>query len=263
VKSSALSGVRGRGSSSRKKRPRRRSPGASKSPPSDPLVSSGSSVSSVTSVTSVTPESSPGAGVGAAAALPAAGSPYSSPTCNQQRGGPPFVVSCAGAGAGAYASSSPLPPPSTASSYTPSRRNGGEPGAGAGTGAGGGGDSGKGCSSPPPPSLDLETPRRSVMFGSPSAAEFNRQSPSNRLTPMPSRDAKALFPLEQVQEDETDEDEDTAANSAILADWEIKTAALEGEEKGWEGAGSGEEPGGEQSRRGGTGSMASPRQGFF
>lgn len=36
---------------------------------------------------------------------------------------------------------------------------------------------------------ELETPRR-VMFGAPMAAEFNHLSPSNRLTPMPSRDAK-------------------------------------------------------------------------
>lgn len=37
--------------------------------------------------------------------------------------------------------------------------------------------------------MSLETPRR-VVFGAPSAAEFNHLSPSNRLTPMPSRDAK-------------------------------------------------------------------------
>ena len=35
----------------------------------------------------------------------------------------------------------------------------------------------------------METPRR-VMFGAPMAAEFNHLSPSNRLTPMPSRAAK-------------------------------------------------------------------------
>ncbi|CAM9827170.1 unnamed protein product [Scytosiphon promiscuus] len=68
--------------------------------------------------------------------------------------------------------------------------------------------------------MGLETPRR-VMFGAPMAAEFNHLSPSNRLTPMPSRDAKTLFPLEKQQEAETeDEDEDTAANSAQLAEWE-------------------------------------------
>lgn len=38
----------------------------------------------------------------------------------------------------------------------------------------------------------IETPRR-VVFGEPMAAEFNHGSPSNRLTPMPSRDAKVRF----------------------------------------------------------------------
>lgn len=41
----------------------------------------------------------------------------------------------------------------------------------------------------PASDVGLETPRR-VMFGAPMAAEFNHTSPSNRLTPMPSRDAK-------------------------------------------------------------------------
>ncbi|CAN0518694.1 unnamed protein product, partial [Ectocarpus sp. 12 AP-2014] len=71
----------------------------------------------------------------------------------------------------------------------------------------------------PASDMGLETPRR-VMFGAPMAAEFNHLSPSNRLTPMPSRDAKSLFPLEKREEAETDEDEDTAANSAQLAEWE-------------------------------------------
>ncbi|CAM9847246.1 unnamed protein product, partial [Ectocarpus sp. 4 AP-2014] len=71
----------------------------------------------------------------------------------------------------------------------------------------------------PASDIGLETPRR-VMFGAPMAAEFNHLSPSNRLTPMPSRDAKSLFPLEKQEEAETDEDEDTAANSAQLAEWE-------------------------------------------
>lgn len=39
------------------------------------------------------------------------------------------------------------------------------------------------------PGVGVETPRR-VMFGAPMAAEFNHTSPSNKLTPMPSRDAK-------------------------------------------------------------------------
>lgn len=41
------------------------------------------------------------------------------------------------------------------------------------------------------PDIGMETPRR-VMFGAPMAAEFNHTSPSNRLTPMPSRDAKVM-----------------------------------------------------------------------
>ncbi|CBJ48558.1 expressed unknown protein [Ectocarpus siliculosus] len=81
--------------------------------------------------------------------------------------------------------------------------------------SGGGGGGGRG----PASDMGLETPRR-VMFGAPMAAEFNHLSPSNRLTPMPSRDAKSLFPLEKQEEAETDEDEDTAANSAQLAEWE-------------------------------------------
>lgn len=54
--------------------------------------------------------------------------------------------------------------------------------------AGGGGGGGRTTV----PDVGLETPRR-VMFGAPMAAEFNHTSPSNRLTPMPSRDAKVKF----------------------------------------------------------------------
>ncbi|CAM9790796.1 unnamed protein product, partial [Laminaria digitata] len=97
----------------------------------------------------------------------------------------------------------PSPPPGVVGEAAGELEVGGGAGAGAGVGMSGG----------------LETPRR-VMFGAPMAAEFNHLSPSNRLTPMPSRDAKSLFPLEKAAEDETDEDEDTAANSAQLAEWD-------------------------------------------
>lgn len=76
----------------------------------------------------------------------------------------------------------------TGAVLSPSSRNAGGGGWGTsglktpGTASGGGG-AGRA------PDMGMETPRR-VMFGAPMAAEFNHLSPSNRLTPMPSRDAK-------------------------------------------------------------------------
>jgi hypothetical protein len=64
---------------------------------------------------------------------------------------------------------------------------------------------------------------KKVGFGSSSAAEFNRGSPSNKLTPMPSRAAKELYPLEEDEiksKQQKDDDENTAMNTSILEDWE-------------------------------------------
>lgn len=49
--------------------------------------------------------------------------------------------------------------------------------------------SGMGEVKTPTGEMVMETPKR-VMFGDPMAAEFNHLSPSNKLTPMPSRAAK-------------------------------------------------------------------------
>ncbi|CAM9559539.1 unnamed protein product, partial [Phaeothamnion confervicola] len=68
--------------------------------------------------------------------------------------------------------------------------------------------------------------RKNVVFGSPAAAVFNLESPSNKLTPMPSRQAKERFTLDGQkkkkgeEKEESDEDEETASNSAMLDAWE-------------------------------------------
>ncbi len=74
-----------------------------------------------------------------------------------------------------------------------------------------------------------------VGFGTLSAVEFRSGSPSTKLTPMPTRDARAAFPLDGGQNDlrsarrnaEVDEDEDTATNTMILDEWEEEAKAAE------------------------------------
>ncbi|TMW63077.1 hypothetical protein Poli38472_005695 [Pythium oligandrum] len=66
-------------------------------------------------------------------------------------------------------------------------------------------------------SLDT-TPSKSVNFGPPQGAEFNFGSPSTSMTPLPPRDAKAMFPLEEKKSEDTSEgeDEETSHNSSLL-----------------------------------------------
>ncbi len=99
---------------------------------------------------------------------------------------------------------------------------------------------------PAPDMMDKSTPRKKpfaveqdvgsgkrVGFGTLSAVEFRIGSPSTKLTPMPTRDAKAAFPLDGGQNDVRfarevdDEDEDTATNTMILDEWEEEAKAAE------------------------------------
>jgi hypothetical protein len=62
------------------------------------------------------------------------------------------------------------------------------------------------------------TSSKSVQFGTPSAAEYDKDGPPKELTPMPSEVAKERFPLTApVQEEATEE---TKCNSATLAEWD-------------------------------------------
>ncbi len=100
---------------------------------------------------------------------------------------------------------------------------------------------------PAPNMMDKSTPRkkpfvveqdvgsgRRVGFGTLSAVEFRSGSPSTKLTPMPTRAARAAFPLDGRQNDSRlalrngeDEDEDTATNTMILDEWEEEAKAAE------------------------------------
>ncbi len=74
-----------------------------------------------------------------------------------------------------------------------------------------------------------------VGFGTLSAVEFRSGSPSTKLTPMPTRDARAAFPLDgqndlrSLRSDSgvEEEDEDTATNTMILDEWEEEAKAAE------------------------------------
>jgi hypothetical protein len=66
---------------------------------------------------------------------------------------------------------------------------------------------------------------KTVVFGSPNAAEFNKTSPSNSMTPMSKRDARVCFPVDAmafgtIAEDGSSDDEQTSTNTSILSEWE-------------------------------------------
>ncbi len=74
-----------------------------------------------------------------------------------------------------------------------------------------------------------------VGFGTLSAVEFRSGSPSTKLTPMPTRDARATFTLDGQNDlrlarrdaGAEEEDEDTATNTMILDEWEEEAKAAE------------------------------------
>jgi len=88
---------------------------------------------------------------------------------------------------------------------------------------------------PASPGLDLSGSgtRKSVVFGSPNAAYFNKGSPSNSLTPMTKRDVDLIFMRGGGGGREAAECESgvTAENTAILAQWNEDTAASSGRGK--------------------------------
>ena len=68
---------------------------------------------------------------------------------------------------------------------------------------------------------------RNVVFGSPKAVEFNKRSPTDRMTPLTKDQAKRLFSMEpkskrgeSILEADDDGDEDTEENSRILDEWD-------------------------------------------
>ena len=72
--------------------------------------------------------------------------------------------------------------------------------------------------------------KKSVVFGSPNAAYFNKGSPSNSLTPMTKRDVDLIFLRGGGGGKESAESESgiTAENTAILAQWNEDSAAGNG-----------------------------------
>jgi hypothetical protein len=78
--------------------------------------------------------------------------------------------------------------------------------------------------------------RKSVAFGSPAAAEFNKSSPTTNFTPLDKEQAKAYFPKHfsvdyNVMVDKESEDEITAENSEILDQWDRLTNASGGSDE--------------------------------
>jgi len=74
---------------------------------------------------------------------------------------------------------------------------------------------------------------KSVIFGSPKAAEFIRGAPTDALTPLARSEAKSLFSMvgsaPRVDEADAPEDEGTRENSAILEEWDRLTNTSNGE----------------------------------
>ncbi|KAJ0412671.1 hypothetical protein ATCC90586_002301 [Pythium insidiosum] len=86
----------------------------------------------------------------------------------------------------------------------------------------------KSCLSAKKKSKGVTTPNKSVNFGPPQGAQFNRGSPSTSMTPMCAREAKAMFPLEEKpQNQEDDDDDETSLNTSLLDEAD----ALDSEEK--------------------------------
>jgi hypothetical protein len=61
-----------------------------------------------------------------------------------------------------------------------------------------------------------------VQFGSPQAAEYEIDGPAGQLTPMPSREARERYSMDEKAKTEADEEitQETKQNSALLAEWE-------------------------------------------
>jgi hypothetical protein len=76
-------------------------------------------------------------------------------------------------------------------------------------------------------SVTRASARKSVVFGSPNVAEFDKLQPSVRMTPMSKQDARTMFSMEQKKEDDHEEDEVTAENSRILDEWDRLTNTSE------------------------------------
>ena len=86
----------------------------------------------------------------------------------------------------------------------------------------------------PPPASST---RRTVVFGSPKAAEFTRGAPTNAMTPLDRAHAKSLFSMvgsagppaeERREQTQEEEDEATAENSRILEEWDRLTSNGDG-----------------------------------
>jgi hypothetical protein len=73
-------------------------------------------------------------------------------------------------------------------------------------------------SSKKPKKTLLLSAKKSVAFGSPSAVEFNKSSPTTKFTPMKQVDAKLMFSM-SIPEQPT-YDEETEENSRILEQWD-------------------------------------------
>ena len=79
--------------------------------------------------------------------------------------------------------------------------------------------------------------RRSVVFGSPEAAEFNKTSPTTSFTPLDKAKAKSLFSMSAIQQHNSEQEAEAAAsasaevdpvtkdNDSILEEWDRLTNA--------------------------------------
>ncbi|GLD98486.1 hypothetical protein PINS_up007183 [Pythium insidiosum] len=85
----------------------------------------------------------------------------------------------------------------------------------------------KSCLSAKKKAKGVTTPNKSVNFGPPQGAQFNRGSPSTSMTPMCAREAKAMFPLEEKPQNQEEDDDETSLNTSLLDEAD----ALDEEEK--------------------------------
>jgi len=71
--------------------------------------------------------------------------------------------------------------------------------------------------------------RKTVVFGSPQAVEFVKDSKTDSFTPMPKQDAKVMFPIGTFDVPEgNSNDEETSENSRILDEWDRLTCSSAG-----------------------------------
>ena len=72
--------------------------------------------------------------------------------------------------------------------------------------------------------------KKSIVFGSPKAAFYEKDSRAGSFTPLTREEAKAMFPINQEEAEQEPDDSITSQNSKILDDWDRLTNTSGGSE---------------------------------